>query len=584
MSPFASWRGRIRRLVHGAPSVGWHPAFRLPMAGLESTTGMDPRRGENVLIWLLDRGIVGPADLFEATEAPWTWAAAVHGPEYLASLDRPEVIANIVGVDASRVATDAMLETWRRAVGGAVEAAERAAHGARVASLLGGFHHAAPDRGAGFCGLNDVAIAIHRLRAGGFSGEITVYDLDAHPPDGLAACVAADPRVHVVSIGVASSWELLGEVLDIRVPAKSEDAAYLVGVDRLLREAPRADLAFVLAGADPLAGDRFGGLACTEAGLYERDRRVLSHLSGVPVVLLPAGGYTRDAWRVFAHAVALLAGSSQRVRTRYDPLLRRSRDVARTLDPKALGDDDAADWADLAAELRLAPRGEPRVLGFYTRQGIEYGLERYGILPALRRMGFAGLELEVTADRMPHRMRALAMVDGKKQPLIELAVSIRNVGEWRTLFVEWLSLRDPRAEFTSERPRLPGQERPGLGIAEEFGQVLVRMADRLGLAGVSFVPAHYHVAWMVHRRFSFADVAFAGAFEAMQRALIGVPLPEASRRLDEEGLPVEWGDPVRWRPEVMVRPSDPALSAWLAERQPLVEAACGKVLDRLIPL
>ncbi len=540
---------------------------------------MDPKRAESVLTWLLDVGVIAQRDLIEAAEAPWSWAREVHDAEYLATLDRADVIAQITSIDAERLSVANVVETWRRAVGGVVAASLCAADGRSAASLAGGFHHAAPDRGAGFCGLSDVAIAISRLRDRGFTDEVVVYDLDAHPPDGLAACVRDDKRVSIVSLGVESQWTVSTPILDVRVPPLSQDEAWLASLDHLLREAPRADLAFVLAGADPLAGDRFGNLACTESGLLEGHRRVLGHLRGTPVVLLPAGGYTVGAWRVFANAVAVLAGSRQRVVRGYDPVLRRTRDVSKALDPHALGEED--DWSDIAFDLHL-PNAEPRLLGFYTRAGIEYALSRFGILSALARMGFRGIAVELYADHLPHRVRITAEVDDRREVLAELSLSKRAIERWSTVFVEWLSLRDPRGGFNSARPQLPGQERPGLGMAEEFGHLFVRIADRLGLAGVSFVPAHYHIAWMVRGRFRFVDPVVRGRFEAMRYALREVPLPEASRRLDEEGLSVEYGEAVRWEPALMVAPGDPELRAFMAASDDVAAAAKEAVLTRLL--
>lgn len=572
-------RSFVRRQVRGSVPVAWHPSFRVPLAGLEAATGMDPKRAESVLTWLLDVGVIDPSDLLDAAEAPWSWAREVHDAEYLATLDQAAVIAQITSIDAERLSVATVVETWRRAVGGVVAAALCAADGRSAVSLAGGFHHAAPDRGAGFCGLSDVAIAVARLRDRGFTGTIAIYDLDAHPPDGLAACVRNDKRVSIASLGVESEWTVSTPILDIRVPPLSQDAAWLAALDHMLGEAPPGELAFVLAGADPLAGDRFGNLACTEAGLLEGHRRVFGHLRGTPLVLLPAGGYTVGAWRVFANAIALLAGSRKRVSPHYDPVLRHTRDVAKALDPNLLGEAD--DWSDIAFDLHL-PNAEPRLLGFYTRAGLEYALSRFGILQALSRMGFRGLAVELHADQLPHRARITADVDGRREVLAELSLSKRAVERWSTVFVEWLSLRDPRGGFNSSRPQLPGQERPGLGMAEEFGHLLVRIADRLGLAGVSFVPAHYHIAWMVRDRFRFVDPVVRGRFEAMRHALRDTPLPEASRRLDEEGLAVEYGDPVRWEPALMVAPGAPELRAFMEASDAAAAEARDAVVSRLL--
>lgn len=579
--PLPGLRGAVRRALHGALPVWYHPTFRLPLSGLEAATGLDPRRADHVLAWLVDSGIVRERDVHEAPLAAWAWLRDVHDPEWLAALDRPEVVAPIVAMDPRRIATGSLIETWRRATGGLVAAVDHVLErGGRAAVLLGGFHHAARARGHGFCAINDVAVAVRCARDDGLRGRIVVLDLDAHPPDGTSELVAGDADVALLSIGVASAWSCGPCAIDERVPPGSGDDVYLAALDRLLARLGGAELAIVLAGADPLAGDRFGGLACTEAGLRERERRVLRALGRVPTVLVPAGGYTPGAWRVFAHAVAEAAGARATVPEGYDPVLRRTRWVSRTLDPAALGESPWLTADDLAEVFHQVP-SEPRLLSYYTRQGIEYALDRQGILPTLRRMGFEDLDVELRAGSLPHRVLVTARIGDRREALVDLLVAIRRVDRFDTLFVEWLALRDPRAPARGARARLPGQEAPGLGMAEEAGHLLVRTAERLGLAGVSFVPAHYHVAWMGRGRFVFADPVARGRFRALARRLDGVALAEASARLDDPGLPVVTGEPVRWEPSLMVAPVDPELVAWLNAGEPAAEAAAAELGARL---
>lgn len=573
----------LRRVLHGGVAVWYHPAFRLPVASLEATSGFDPRRAENVLTWALDLHVVQPADVRSAQEARWSWIARVHDEEYLATLDRPDVLARIFGSDARQLATASLLETVRRGVGGTVAAARHAAqHGGRTACLLGGFHHAAPAAGGGFSAINDVAVAITRLRDDGFDGRILIIDTDAHPPDGIAACLSDDPAVTIASIGVASAWDVPANVIDARVAAGTGDDGYLAELARLLRDVGPADLAFFIAGADPLAGDRFGGLACTEAGLRKREAKVFARLGTTPTVLLPAGGYTRGAWRVFANALAAAAGASLAVHPRYDPVLRRSRDIARTLDPQELGTTDEflspEDFEDLGV-----PVAEPRVLGAYTRHGVEYALSRYGFLQALRRMGFDPLEVETTARGPVHRIRVLTTIAGRREALIEIALSRREVEGFTTLFIEWLALRDPRVTFTPQRPQLPGQDAPGLGLSEEAGHLLVRVAERLGLAGVTLIPAHYHVAWIARGRFSFLDPQVRGRFRALATHLAGMPLLRASHLLDGPGIPVRDGEPLRWEPSLMVHAIDPRLVDRLQRGEPEARRVTADLAGRLLP-
>lgn len=584
-------RGTLRRIWHGHVHLWYHPTFRIPLAGLESLTGFDPRRADDVLTWAIDRGIVDSDDVHAPDEAPWALLRTVHDAKWLSDLDRPETIAGLFGADARRVVTAPIVESWRRATMGAIDAVAwlRQAPSRRAAVLYGGFHHAGPDRGGGFCGINDVAVAIATARASGYTGAVTILDLDAHPPDGTGACLAGDDRVTIASIGVASAWTTPERVIDVRLPQGSGDDAYLAALDDLLATLPTGDLAVVLAGADPLAGDRFGALGCTHAGLRERDRRVVRWLGATSALLLPAGGYTRGAWRVFAGAIAEAAGATDEVDPDYDPLLRRTRDVARTLDPSRLGaPEDEGAWITeddvLGALGAPRERGEPRVLGYYTRQGLEYALEHYGLLGHLRKMGFMQPRVEIAADAMPHRMRVTAVVNGVNETLVEVVVSRRRVADWETLFIEWMTLRDPRAPFTPDRPKLPGQDAPGLGFLDEVVHLLVRMAERLGLAGVSAVPAHYHVAYVARKKFQFEDPELRGRFQAIQEALAGVPLARATALLDGPGLGCEWGENVTWTPGPVVLALDPALAAWIELTEPKARAAAEAWRDRLLPV
>ena len=93
------------------------------------------------------------------------------------------------------------------------------------------------------------------------------------------------------------------------------------------------------------------------------------------------------------------------------------------------------------------------------------------------------------------RLKGVDAITGKEHTLIELEVDRRTLGTGTFLFVNWLSLRNPRAHFSNLRPQLPGQEVPGLGLAREMSQLLTLMAKRLSLDGVAFRPSWFHAGW-----------------------------------------------------------------------------------------
>lgn len=189
----------------------------------------------------------------------------------------------------------------RRSVGATVEAAERALESGWAAHLAGGTHHAFYDRGRGFCLFNDVAVAIHRLRAVGHTPRVLIVDLDVHQGDGTASLLADDAMVYTLSIHGERNYprvKVPGD-LDVALADQTGDTEYLEALDAALDRAWQAsqpEFVYYLAGADPFEGDRYGRLAITKQGLRERDRRVFDRCrtESVQLVTVMAGGYARN--------------------------------------------------------------------------------------------------------------------------------------------------------------------------------------------------------------------------------------------------------------------------------------------------
>lgn len=531
------------------------PRYRLPFTGIEAPSGVDVRRPDDALTWLFACGAVDEHLIRAPRQVSWADLARVHTQDYLESLSDPKVLAHIFAVDASDVVVDALLTTVRLACGGTLDAARLALEEKiPTLNLLGGFHHAAPSRGAGFCALNDVAVAVEVLRAEGFDGQVAVVDLDAHPSDGTGECLGGKPRVWLGSL-TGASWGPLAGVDEVILPAGTPDGPYLEALGGLLERMPRPELAFVLAGADVLAGDRLGTLGLSVPGAQRRDLEVFQALRGAPSVWLPAGGYGPHAWKVLGGTGMVLAfHTEQAIPPDFDPLASRFKRTFRGLKSEDLGS-EAIFTEDDVAEALGAPRAkEPRFVGFYTAQGLEYGLERYGLLPILRRMGFEELHVELSRPGAGERARLVGKdkQSGTQSVLIELDCERKRVGDGTFLFVNWLSLRNPRAQFSAVRPRLPGQEVPGLGLAREMSEILGLMARRLSLDGVAFQPSWYHMAYAARHTGRFVDPERQGRFDALLRDLRGLALLEATRAVAEGKVKLN-GQPYAWEPDPMVQ-------------------------------
>jgi acetoin utilization deacetylase AcuC-like enzyme len=205
-----------------------------------------------------------------------------------------------------------------RSVGATLAAAGAALADGAAANVGGGTHHAFPDRASGYCVLNDVVVAIRRLRAAGRVERVLVIDLDVHQGDGTNLALAGDARALTCAINGGANYpfrRVPGD-LEIDLPDCTGDERYLNELGRLLPAAIRRaapELCFYLAGADPYVGDRLGRLALSKPGLAERDRMVRDALraAGVPVCITLAGGYgedVADTVDIHARTLTIFAG------------------------------------------------------------------------------------------------------------------------------------------------------------------------------------------------------------------------------------------------------------------------------------
>jgi len=548
--------GRLRhvRLWDRQLPIWYDAEYRLPLTAFGKRTGLEPRRADLVAWYLLEWRWIARDNLRTPARVRYQDLARVHGEEYLESLTQRETLAQIFGVDPWDVPVDELMRTVRLGCGGTLAAAREALrrHGAAV-NLMGGFHHAGPAHGSGLCAVNDIAVAVRALREDGFDGQVAILDLDAHPPDGTAACLRADPRVWIGSLSGSSSGSIAG-VDETVLPPRAGDESYLLALDALVLRMPRPDFAVVLAGGDVLDGDHLGHLGLSLDGARQRDLRVARALLGIPSVWLPGGGYHDDAWKVLTGTlIALLRHSRRPIRPGSDPMAARYMRLAKHLSGEGIVRRVAEiDLSDVEADLGLKPGPKTLLLGAYTSESVEFALYRFGLLAFLERRGYGQFRVEFgTATTGGERVAVFGRAEGIEHLLIDGVIERTTVGGEEMLYVHWLSLRDPRARFSERRPKLPGQEVPGLGLAREVTELLVMLAARLGLAGLAYNPAWFHTAYVARGGFRFLDPAAQGRFEALERDLGHLSLALVSQAL-AEGRVLMNGEPFEWKAELMV--------------------------------
>ncbi|HET9226679.1 MAG TPA: hypothetical protein VFR31_08430, partial [Thermoanaerobaculia bacterium] len=405
----------------------------------------------------------------------------------------------------------------------------------------------------------------------GFQGRILVIDLDLHDGDGTRSLFAEDATVHTFSIHNQTNGATDAvEATLVELSGPVEDAEYLETVKTHLPpvlEAFRPELVFYLAGCDPAADDNIGNWKISAAGMLERDRFVISRVRegvrSLPLAIVLGGGYGLNAWRYSARFFSTLLnrGKAMEPPTTEEITLLRYRQLAREIAPHELtGEPAEGDWGLTADDIlpgMAAPHRPKRLLGYYSIQGMELTFERAGLLDRIRAMGYEHPRVELELDNPAGDTVRLYGDAARTELLIEARVRIDRaaVQDAALLRIEWLLMQNPRARFTAQRPRLPGQKHPGLGMLQDVLALFIVTCDRLGLDGLLFVPAHYHTACQGRKYLRLLNPADEAFMRALEKALAGVPLPEATHAVEQKRvINRRTGSFVSWRSMPMVFP------------------------------
>lgn len=222
---------------------------------------------------------------------------------------RPEGIGGQVGYYIGDLSAPMVAGTWPASLASAhaaVQATELVLTGAPVAYALcrPPGHHAFADQAAGFCFVNNVAVAAQHAR--GKAGRVAILDVDVHHGNGTQGIFYDRSDVFFCSLhgdpgtfypyfagygGERGSGTGEGYTLNLPLPHGTADADYLPALDRALAAIRRFDpeVLLISLGFDAYEKDPLGVLAISTDGFAEIARRIAA--LGRPTVLVQEGGY-----------------------------------------------------------------------------------------------------------------------------------------------------------------------------------------------------------------------------------------------------------------------------------------------------
>src|SRR5260370_38321304 len=236
----------------------------------------------------------------------------VHTPEWVRKLKPGTLTASDVMKLEVPYSKELVEAVWL-AAGGTILAGQSALRDGFGANLSGGFHHAYPGHGEGFCAIHDVAVGIRKLPADGAVKKAIVVDTDLHHGNGTAAIFRNDPTVFTISIHQENNYPAHKppSSIDLNMADGAGDDEYLGALIPAVQKALdefRPEILFYVGGADPYCEDQLGDLSLTQEGLRQRDRQIVdrARVRRVPVAATMAGGYARrveDTVRIHVNTI-----------------------------------------------------------------------------------------------------------------------------------------------------------------------------------------------------------------------------------------------------------------------------------------
>lgn len=263
---------------------------------------------------LASAGLLERCPRIPAVPAPEAIVQYVHTHGYLTRLDAacrqgypyidvPDCAICPESYAIALLAAGGVLEATRQVAGGVLRRA--------FCAVRPPGHHALPDRAMGFCLLNNVAIAVHVLRAEFKTDRVLVLDVDVHHANGTQDIFLDDPSVLLISLHGHPSYMYPGTGFEHEVgagrgrgytmnipllPGSGDDAVQQAFRDRVIpavgRFAPQ--FVFLEIGFDGHADDPLGNLALSDAiytWMTERAVELADRHAGGRLVSVLEGGY-----------------------------------------------------------------------------------------------------------------------------------------------------------------------------------------------------------------------------------------------------------------------------------------------------
>ncbi len=292
--------------------------YNIKLFGIQKLHPFDTEKPEKIYNYLIKQFGFSKEQFYEAENVSYKKLIEVHTKEYLQSLNKSKIIAEIAELSALRFIPSSILKRkilkpMKFAAGGSLIGTEVAINHGFAINLSGGYHHAKANSGEGFSFFADINLAINKLKKTHKLNSILVVDLDAHQGNGHESIVKDDTSVYIFDVynkDIYPDDEDVKQYIDYHFPISknTKDTEYLSVIEKELPKAikeSKPDFIIYNAGTDIYKGDLLGLLSVSEKGIIKRDEIVFKNAidNNIPVLMLLSGGYSKKSADITARSI-----------------------------------------------------------------------------------------------------------------------------------------------------------------------------------------------------------------------------------------------------------------------------------------
>jgi len=238
------------------------------------------------------------------------------------------------------------------------------------------------------------------------------------------------------------------------------------------------------------------------------------------------------------------------------------------------------DRDDIMADL-TEKKGSTLFLGRYPMSAVMAALDKKGFFRDAKKKELWPLMFELDSSEYPPLQRLQIFYEKKEtanlivdlklreldfQPKNHLA-KVSSYPVFKLLYLEWLTLQNPRLQFAPNRPPLPGQVYPGLKLGRKVLDIFTYLARLNHNDGIIAFPCYFHNALLFSRFLRFVRPEKRGEILAIRKSFRDVSFVQLAWIIHLNCMRTNDGNVFEWKAEEQVYPMNNVLKKYFESKE-----------------